>query len=57
MNLVFQNDALFPHFTVWDNVAFGPRSHRLEAAVQIQVLSTLVLLLSAALLAQGPRRR
>ncbi len=57
MNLVFQNDALFPHFTVWDNVAFGPRSHRLEAAVQIQVLSTLVLLLSAALLALGPRRR
>jgi len=32
VNLVFQNYALFPHLTVWDNVAFGPRSRRLEAA-------------------------
>jgi spermidine/putrescine transport system ATP-binding protein len=30
VNLVFQNYALFPHLTVWDNVAFGPRSRRLE---------------------------
>ncbi len=32
VNLVFQNYALFPHLNVWDNVAFGPRSRRLEPA-------------------------
>jgi len=32
VNLVFQNYALFPHLSVWDNVAFGPRSLRLESA-------------------------
>ena len=32
VNLVFQNYALFPHLSVWDNVAFGPRSLRLAAA-------------------------
>jgi len=25
VNTVFQNYALFPHMTVWENVAFGPR--------------------------------
>ncbi|MFM7674641.1 MAG: ABC transporter ATP-binding protein [Synechococcus sp.] len=29
VNLVFQNYALFPHLSVWDNVAFGPRSQRM----------------------------
>ena len=33
VNLVFQNYALFPHLSVWDNVAFGPRSLRLAEAV------------------------
>ncbi len=32
VNTVFQHYALFPHMTVYDNVAFGPRSHKVEPA-------------------------
>ena len=32
VNTVFQNYALFPHLSVWDNVAFGPRSRGLTDA-------------------------
>ncbi len=32
VNTVFQHYALFPHMTVYDNVAFGPRSQKLEPA-------------------------
>jgi spermidine/putrescine transport system ATP-binding protein len=32
VNTVFQQYALFPHMTVWDNVAFGPRSQKLDRA-------------------------
>ncbi len=32
VNTVFQQYALFPHMTVADNVAFGPRSKRLDKA-------------------------
>jgi spermidine/putrescine transport system ATP-binding protein len=32
VNTVFQHYALFPHMTVTDNVAFGPRSRKLGAA-------------------------
>jgi spermidine/putrescine transport system ATP-binding protein len=32
VNTVFQQYALFPHMTVYDNVAFGPRSHRVRGA-------------------------
>ena len=31
VNTVFQHYALFPHMTVEDNVAFGPRSQRIDA--------------------------
>lgn len=31
VNTVFQNYALFPHMTVWDNVAFGLKMQRLPA--------------------------
>lgn len=30
VNTVFQQYALFPHMTVWDNVAYGPRSAKLD---------------------------
>jgi spermidine/putrescine transport system ATP-binding protein len=30
VNTVFQSYALFPFLSVFDNVAFGPRNHRLK---------------------------
>jgi spermidine/putrescine transport system ATP-binding protein len=32
VNTVFQHYALFPHMTVWDNVAYGPRSMKKDRA-------------------------
>lgn len=32
VNTVFQHYALFPHMTVWDNVAYGPRSMKKDKA-------------------------
>jgi len=31
INMMFQSYALFPHLTVWDNVAFGLRRHKVAA--------------------------
>jgi spermidine/putrescine transport system ATP-binding protein len=33
VNTVFQHYALFPHMTVWDNVAYGPRSMKIDKTV------------------------
>lgn len=30
VNTVFQHYALFPHMTVWDNIAYGPRSMKID---------------------------
>ena len=32
VNTVFQHSALFPHMTVWDNIAYGPRSQKKDKA-------------------------
>lgn len=32
VNTVFQHYALFPHMSVWDNVAYGPRSKKIDKA-------------------------
>ena len=32
VNMVFQHYALFPHMTVWNNVAYGPRSMKKDKA-------------------------
>ncbi len=45
INTVFQNYALFPHLSVWDNIAFGPRTARLpEAEVSARVKKMLELI-------------
>ena len=45
VNTVFQNYALFPHMTVWENVAFGPRRRgvpRAEIAGQVDEVLAMV---------------
>ena len=32
VNTVFQQYALFPHMSVWDNVAYGPRAKKVPKA-------------------------
>jgi spermidine/putrescine transport system ATP-binding protein len=32
VNTVFQQYALFPHMSVWDNVAYGPRAKKIDKA-------------------------
>jgi len=45
MNMMFQSYALFPHLTVWDNIAFGLRRARMPAdkvAQQVEAMLKLV---------------
>ncbi len=45
MNMMFQSYALFPHMTVWDNVAFGPRRSGMskdEVAARVEEMLKLV---------------
>ena len=45
VNMMFQSYALFPHLTVWDNVAFGLRRDRLpkdEIAARVEAMLEMV---------------
>ncbi|MEO5770750.1 MAG: polyamine ABC transporter ATP-binding protein [Burkholderiaceae bacterium] len=45
MNMMFQSYALFPHMSVWDNVAFGPRRSgmsKAEVAERVEEMLKLV---------------
>jgi putrescine transport system ATP-binding protein len=45
MNMMFQSYALFPHLTVWDNIAFGLRRDRLprdQVADRVEAMLKLV---------------
>ena len=56
LGLVFQSYALFPHMTVFDNVAFGLRRHRVtEAALRPRVERMLDLVRLGPLGARHPR--
>ncbi len=45
MNMMFQSYALFPHMSVWDNIAFGPKRSGLpgeEIAARVEAMLKLV---------------
>lgn len=55
VNTVFQQYALFPHMTVFDNVAFGPRSKKVdEAKVKADVMEMLEVVRLAQFAARKP---
>ncbi|MFS8665940.1 MAG: ABC transporter ATP-binding protein, partial [Limnochordales bacterium] len=56
LGLVFQNYALFPHMTVWDNVAYGLRARRMpEAEIKARVGKYLELVGLSAMARRRPR--
>ena len=42
INTVFQQYALFPHLSVFDNVAFGPRSRKMSGAAVVEAVERLL---------------
>jgi spermidine/putrescine transport system ATP-binding protein len=55
VNTVFQQYALFPHMTVFDNVAFGPRSRKVdEKVLKPRVMETLEIVRLADLARRKP---
>jgi len=57
IGMVFQNYALFPHLTVWDNVAFGLEMRRLSApAIAEQVAAVLAKVQLSGLERRYPRQ-
>ena len=54
VNTVFQQYALFPHMTVFDNVAFGPRSKKLDSST---IKSRVMEMLEVVRLADFAQRR
>ena len=54
VNTVFQQYALFPHMSVWDNVAYGPRAKKLPKA---EITSRVDELLSVVRLSDFAHRR
>jgi spermidine/putrescine transport system ATP-binding protein len=56
LNTVFQNYALFPHMTVADNVAYGPRRSGVPASeVPVRVRDALALVELSAFESRMPR--
>src|SRR5258705_10446400 len=54
--MVFQNYALFPHLTVFDNIAFGPRMHKVtKEQISQKVEKALALVRLPGLGARYPR--
>ena len=42
VNTVFQHYALFPHMTVWDNIAYGPRSQKKDKAATRKAVDEMI---------------